>query len=126
MGIVEGIYTEIYSLGYACLCGAGLAFLYDLLRIARRVVPRGNILVSMEDIIYFTFSTLAIFSFFYVVNYGEIRFFLVAGLTIGASIYHLLIGKWLMRLVTRFILRLKKELKKRKKEVTIELEKRMK
>ena len=43
MPVSETIVQEAVFLGTAILAGAGLFFLYDILRIFRRIVPHGNI-----------------------------------------------------------------------------------
>ena len=42
----------------AFLTGIYITFVYDLLRIFRRVVPQGTFMVSLEDILFWIYCTI--------------------------------------------------------------------
>lgn len=126
MGVSEGIFKELHILALALLFGGGLAAVYDIIRICRRVITRGIFLVSLEDIIYWIFACIVTFAFFFQVNSGGIRGYIVGGIAIGAALYHFLLGKWIIKGVSYLTLWVKKQLKNLKKAVTIILEKRFK
>lgn len=126
MGISTGIYEELGLLAAAMALGAGLAGVYDLLRIARRIIPRGIVWVSLEDFLYWAVACIVIFAFFYQENAGGIRGYIVGGITAGAIIYHVLLGRWLVRGAAYLAGWSKKRLKNLKKAVTIMVEKRFK
>ena len=126
MGVSEGIFKELHILAAALLFGGGLAAVYDIIRICRRVITRGIFLVSLEDIIYWIFACIVTFAFFFQVNSGGIRGYIVGGIAIGAALYHFLLGKWIIKGVSHLTLWAKKQLKNLKKAVTIILEKRFK
>jgi len=64
-----------------------LGFVYDLFRIARKTVPHRPWVVQFEDILFWLVVTLLMFYFMLHRNYGEIRFFSIAGAALGVVIY---------------------------------------
>ena len=52
MAVSTSIYQELLFLGSSVLVGMGLFFLYDILRIFRRILPHGNIWIGVEDFLY--------------------------------------------------------------------------
>ena len=67
--------------------GAVIGFVYDIFRILRKTVPHRHWLVQAEDVLYWLAVTLLMFYFMLHSNYGEIRFFAIAGAAIGALLY---------------------------------------
>ncbi len=126
MGVSIGIYEELAILAAAMALGAGMAGVYDLLRIVRRIIPRGIIWVSLEDFLYWAVACIVVFVFFYQENSGGIRGYIVGGITVGAIIYHVLLGRWLVKGTAYLVAWSKKRLKNLKKAVTIMVEKRFK
>lgn len=126
MGVSTGIYEELGILVAAMALGAGMAGLYDLLRIIRRILPRGIFWVSLEDFLYWAVVCIVVFAFFYQENSGGIRGYIVGGIAVGAIIYHVLLGRWLVKGAAYLAAWSKKQLKNLKKAVTIMVEKRFK
>jgi spore cortex biosynthesis protein YabQ len=124
ISVSEDIFVELHGLAAAMLYGAILAAVYDVLRIFRRVIPRGVVCVSLEDILFWAAACAGTFAFFFLVNSGELRAYLCAGMAVGALLYHFLLGRWILAGVTAMLGWIKKELKKLGKAVTIMLEKR--
>lgn len=74
------------------LCGTGIMFFYDFLRIRRRLVKFSDFIVNFEDILYFCLSAVAVYYITYIKNNGEIRVQTVLGLLLGCLFYILVIG----------------------------------
>jgi spore cortex biosynthesis protein YabQ len=119
IAVSVGIFEELHNVSAAVLFGAALAAAYDVLRIFRRVIPRGVVCVSLEDILYWAAVCIGTFSFFFLVNSGELRAYLAAGIAVGAVLYHFLLGKWILAGISKLIGWIKKELKKLRKAVTM-------
>jgi len=67
--------------------GFVIGFAYDLFRILRKTVKHGHFWVQIEDILYWVAVSLLMFHFMLHRNYGEIRFFSIAGAALGMVMY---------------------------------------
>ena len=67
--------------------GFMIGFVYDLFRIARKTIPHTHIMVQIEDLLFWLLVTLLMFYLMLNRNYGEIRFFSIAGAALGAVLY---------------------------------------
>lgn len=132
------IHWELRLAAGCLLTGMGFMMVYDVLRILRGLVPHGVFLISLEDMAYWLFCSLAVFAILYRQNDGTLRGFAIAGVFSGMIFYnhfisrHLVVGitrflRWIGRLLfwpLRMILRpLKLLIKKLKKFVTKALKK---
>ena len=78
---------QAYLFFIAVLIGFFIGFVYDLLRIFRKVVHHGNIFIHLEDLLYWLFVAFIMFYVMLGKNYGEIRGFSILGNVIGMSVY---------------------------------------
>lgn len=69
------------------IAGMIMGFLYDWIRVARRMIRHSYIMVQIEDIIYWILAVVGIFMLLLSRNYGEIRLFSLAGVLIGMVLY---------------------------------------
>ena len=90
MEISAGIIKEADVLLAAFLTGMLLLFVYDLLRILRRVVSHKLWLIGAEDLIFWIGSAIALFAMLYQENSGYIRGFVIGGVLVGMFFYNLL------------------------------------
>lgn len=119
MQVFSGIGLELALLRESLLMGAGMLALYDVLRVIRRIFPHGILWISLEDA---AFSLVSAGWFFLRVgkaNDGIIRFYIILGIALGALLYYRILSRHLMKYVSLFICRIKKELQKVKKAATI-------
>ena len=123
MSVSGSIQNEMMLFGNAVFLGAALMLLYDVIRICRRILPRGIILVSIEDVIYWIVFGVAVFILLYRENDGAVRGFIVGGIAAGLFLYYQLLGRWLMKWMGILIRSLKKRLKKAMEKVKIKLRK---
>lgn len=77
----------------AILNGVFLGFLYDLIRVFRRMVKHPRWLVSLQDFIYWVVSSFIIFLEIFHHNDGSLRGFLCLGVVLGLTLYFLLVSK---------------------------------
>lgn len=85
--------SENSFLFYALLMGIFITFLYDILRIFRRVVPHGSILVALEDIGFWVYCAVEVFLLMYHESDGRLRWFAVLGAMVGMGVYKKLFSK---------------------------------
>lgn len=79
----ETIIREWYFLLCSMLAGIFFAFVYDQIRLLRRLWRHGRMLVDVEDILYWIFCFLVSFYLLYYGNYGVVRFVAVLGAALG-------------------------------------------
>lgn len=82
------ILGELRVVGVALLGGALITFVYDLLRIFRRVVSHGNLWIGVEDFVFWIWTALWIFSVLYRENDGSFRMYTIFAMMLGMICYH--------------------------------------
>lgn len=118
-GVNFSIMEEAVLFADGFILGALLVAGYDLIRVFRRLIRHGIIWVSVEDCIYWLVSAVLMFAMLYQNNEGRIRAYIFGAAVLGGFIYHLLLGKYFIKIVSKVILTIKKQLKKTWKVVTI-------
>lgn len=73
--------------------GIGMAFVYDWLRLFRRLVRHGRFAVDAEDLLYWTICFFVSFVLLYYGNNGVIRFVAVFGAALGMLLYAVTVGR---------------------------------
>lgn len=71
------IQMEARLLLLSIAAGVGLAVLYGLLRLWRRIVPHGWLWTGLEDFAYWTFAGFAVFYLLYRENDGALRLYVI-------------------------------------------------
>lgn len=84
----------------ALLMGVFITFIYDILRILRRVIPHGVFLVSLEDIIFWIYCAMEVFLLMHHESNGTLRWFAVFGALTGMCVYKKLISPFLVKYVS--------------------------
>lgn len=97
MNISETINQEVIFLGCAILSGAILFLLYDVFRIFRRLFAHGNILIAVEDFIYWMICTGVVFLLLYRENDGMVRGVAFGGILLGMLFYYILFSRNIIR-----------------------------
>lgn len=85
---------------YALLMGIFVTFIYDLLRIFRRVVPHRGFFVSAEDLMFWIYCGGEVFLLMYHESDGKLRWFAVLGALIGMMLYRKLVSPFFVKYVT--------------------------
>ena len=75
--------NENVFLLHAVLLGVEITFLYDILRILRRVFAHSGIMVSLEDIAFWTYCAGKVFLLMFRESNGNLRWFAVLGALTG-------------------------------------------
>jgi len=84
--------NENMFLLYALLMGIFITFVYDILRIFRRVIPHKNCLVSLEDLGFCIYCAIKVFVLMYRESNGTLRWFAILGALVGMLIYKKLVS----------------------------------
>lgn len=78
---------EIQFFLSCAIAGFVVAFLYDLLRVSRRIVNVNDIVINAEDILFFAVAAVILFYAAYLKNSGEIRWQWFIGASTGIFLY---------------------------------------
>ena len=100
-GITIAKETRLFLLSLAV--GAGMSFLYDLLRVLRRRTAHRAAAVSLEDILYFLLCALLHFAFVLKDNRGQLRGYILVGELLGWVCWHLSAGAVLVEAGSRLL-----------------------
>lgn len=69
------------------IIGVCLGFIYDWIRVFRNIIKHANIIIQIEDALYWIAISLAVFFIMLNKNYGEIRAFSIFGSFLGMIVY---------------------------------------
>ncbi len=92
--------NENMFLLYALLMGIFITFVYDILRIFRRVIPHGNLLISLEDIGFWIYCGVKVFLLMYHESNGTLRWFAILGALVGMILYKKLVSGFFVKYVS--------------------------
>lgn len=82
---------------HAFLMGIYITFVYDILRILRRVFPHGGFFISLEDICFWVYCAIKVFLLMYHESNGTLRWFAVFGAIAGMLLYIKLMSPFLVK-----------------------------
>lgn len=99
----ELVIWELCYVGECLLLGAGLMFLYDVLRVIRIAIPHSIVVISIEDVLYWIVAGLLMFMLLYKEDAGSIRWFAVALTVGGMLIYNFGISRFVVPFVGKCI-----------------------
>lgn len=93
---------QISVVAYSVVLGAILGIIYDIFRTIRLFIDPKNLGMFIQDVIYFLLSGLITFLFVLIFNFGESRFYILAGEAVGWCAYHISVGDWIYRALKSF------------------------
>lgn len=98
--------SESRFLLHALLMGIFISFVYDLLRILRRVIPHNWFFVSLEDLGFWIYCGAEVFLLMYYESNGSLRWFAVLGALGGMLVYRKLVSGFLVKYASLLLSRL--------------------
>lgn len=84
--------------------GVFITFIYDIIRIFRRVIPHGKFAISVEDILFWIYCAAKVFLMMYNESNGTLRWFAVLGALTGMILYMKLVSPFFVKWIS-FVLR---------------------
>lgn len=96
----ESIYHELRFLLYSFLLGIIITFVYDNIRVCRRVIRHNTFFISMEDLFFWVLVSLSIFLLQHRENAGVFRWFSVVGAFLGMLIYRKIFSRLYVKEMT--------------------------
>lgn len=94
---------ENLFLCHAFLAGFYFFFLYDILRVLRRVIPHNGFFLSLEDLCFWLYCAVYVFLLMYRESNGTIRWFAVFGAMCGMLFYKKLFSAVFVKYMTRLL-----------------------
>lgn len=91
----------------SCIVGFVLGAYYDFFRILRILCKTEKRHIFFQDIFFMICASIVTFLLVLAVNWGEIRFYIIAGEIIGICVYYLTVGEVTIRiakLIYKFLL----------------------
>ncbi|MBE6013546.1 spore cortex biosynthesis protein YabQ [Anaeropeptidivorans aminofermentans] len=85
------------------ITGFVIGFVYDILRIIRRIIKHGKFIANIQDIIYWVIVTIFVFYIIFTYNNGEIRFYSILGVFLGMIFYFLLVSPLVLKIAMTVI-----------------------
>lgn len=116
------IMWELGYVGKCLLLGAGLMFLYDVLRIVRIIIQHSIVMISIEDILYWAVAGVLMFVLLYKEDAGSIRWFAVAVTALGMLVYNFAVSRFTVPFIGKVLRWPLLKLAKAVKAVTSRLE----
>lgn len=99
----QAIVVEVNNFLRAIMLGVIFGFAYDILRILRRIVKRGRIAISIEDVFYWFVVSIIMFIFLYQINGGTVRAYVIVAVAIGMILYEISIGRFVVKYVSKIL-----------------------
>lgn len=96
---------EVYVFVSAMVSGLTAGFLYDLIRLKRKVLKTKTAMAAFEDIAFWIAASILVFTAAYVSNQGEIRLYFFSAALTGVVIYYAFMSRWVILILT-FILKI--------------------
>ncbi|HIS61757.1 MAG TPA: spore cortex biosynthesis protein YabQ [Candidatus Scybalomonas excrementigallinarum] len=110
---------EAHLFYLSILYGGMILFFYDWFRIVRRLIPHHNIMIAIEDLIFWIITGFSIFALIYQYNNGSIRAYCILGMGMGMIFYGMAVSPFFVRLALKIGNFFKKILRKCKKGLII-------
>ena len=110
------ILRELQVVGTAFCSGALITFVYDLLRIFRRMIPHGNFWIGVEDFVFWIWTSFWIFSVLYRENDGSLRLYTILAMVLGMIVYHQVIGEPIVKFTGKILKKFWKSIIMRKNQ----------
>ena len=98
------------SMVFLLFIALGMVFsaVYDVLRALRRVFKYKSWLVQAQDLVFWIIATLLVFYAILIINYGEVRAYIILGIILGTIIYFSAFSPFVLRVFVRLIKWIKK------------------
>lgn len=99
----EGIFSEVAIFVQSFFAGLLVILAYDLLRIFRRIMKHGVIVIAVEDLVFWIACGLFLFQTLYRINDGVIRWFSISGIAFGMLIYNFSLSNFLVTNISNIV-----------------------
>lgn len=99
----QEIIQEVTFFLHSVLMGLLITFVYDWIRVLRKLARHGSFLTSVEDFLFWLACGIAVFYMLYKENNGVLRWFAVVGAALGMLFYKAIIRDWFVYVMSTCI-----------------------
>lgn len=104
--------SPVYAFLFSILLGIFLSIFFDFFKIINFTFEFKNIIIFIQDILYFGISGVITFIFLLAFNNGKISFFIILGEIFGWILWHVIAGNRITYFLSKKIYLLKKFFKR--------------
>lgn len=95
--------SQIYILIAFFITGICIGLLFDIFRVSRKAFKTPNILIYIEDVLFWILTGLIILFTIFTFTTGEIRFYMILTMLFACFIYFISISKYFIMINTKII-----------------------
>lgn len=88
---------------YCIFFGVITAIIFDTFRVLRRIVKTGVMITFLEDMLFWIIVAILFFALSLKISNGEIRFFMLIGVILGATAYFLTISSFIIQIAVKIV-----------------------
>lgn len=99
---------QLINFFYFILVGTILSIVFDVFRILRKTFKTSDFITNIEDVVFGILTGIIILLSIFLINNGELRFYIFIGIGIGIVIYMLFISKYFIKINVAIINLIKK------------------
>ena len=109
---LEFLSVEVYLFIVYLLCGIAIGMFFDIFRVLRRSFKTPDLVTYIEDVIFGVLTGVFLIIMLFVLNNGELRFYIFIAITLGLAIYFLTISKFFIKINVKILTTIKKSILK--------------
>ncbi len=102
------ISNQAYSFAICFVCGVIIGIFFDIFRILRKSFKTPDLITYIEDLIFGIITGIFLVFVLFVLNNGQLRFYIFFGLILGIIIYLITISKLFIKINVAVIVAIKK------------------
>lgn len=104
--------NQVYLFIVYLLCGIAIGIFFDIFRVLRRSFKTPDLVTYIEDVIFGVLTGVFLIIMLFVLNNGELRFYIFIAITLGLAIYFLTISKFFIKINVKILTTIKKSILK--------------
>ena len=102
------ISNQAYSFAICIICGVIIGIFFDIFRILRKSFKTPDLITYIEDLIFGLITGIFLVFILFVLNNGQLRFYIFFGLILGIILYLITISKLFIKINVAVIITIKK------------------
>jgi len=96
---MESLSAQLYAFGIILIAGLTVGFLVDAYRVVRGILRPGLVSTAVLDLLFWVLLTPILILYLLLANWGQLRGYVVIGLTLGFAFYKLTMSRAVVALM---------------------------